>query len=72
MRIVAPIPKNPDSKAKFAKKQTFFCTAILHPLKAKVFKLLLIITFKDSKNLQSLDIGLQEMGAKRRLNKVNK
>ena len=25
MRIVAPIPKNPASKAKFAKKQTIFC-----------------------------------------------
>ena len=28
---VAPIPKNPDSKAKFA-KNNFFCAAILHPL----------------------------------------
>ena len=35
---VAPIPKNPDSKAKFAKKTIFFCAAILHPLKAKHFK----------------------------------
>ena len=32
MRIVAPIPKNPASKAKFAKKQKKNCVAILHPL----------------------------------------
>ena len=32
MRIVAPIQKNPTSKAKFAEKQTFFFEAILHPL----------------------------------------
>ena len=38
MRIVAPIPKNPASKAKFAEKLTFFRTAILHPLRAKVLQ----------------------------------
>ena len=40
MRIVAPIPKNPASKAKFAKKKERKnnCTAILHPLSAKVIK----------------------------------
>ena len=32
MRIVAPIPKNPASKAKFAEKETFYCEVILHPL----------------------------------------
>ena len=30
--------KNPAFKAQFAKKLTFFCAAILHPLWAKVFK----------------------------------
>ena len=30
--------KNPASKAKLIKNQTFFCSSILHPLWAKVFK----------------------------------
>ena len=38
MRIVAPIPKNPASKAKFAKKQTLISAEILHPLWTNVFK----------------------------------
>ena len=33
MRIVAPIQKNPASKAKFTEEEkTFFCAAIVHPL----------------------------------------
>ena len=32
IRIVAPIPKNPASKAKFAEKQTLYRAAIVHPL----------------------------------------
>ena len=76
MRIVAPIRKNPDSRAKFAQKQTFFCAAILDPLLAKVLKSettsFHYFSPKNSKYLKSLDIELREVGAKRRFNRVNK
>ena len=38
MRIVAPIPEDPASSAKFDQKQTHCCLAILYLLWAKVFK----------------------------------
>ena len=60
-------------KILFVKQNSpFFCLAILYPLSAKVFKSettsFHYFSPKDSENLKSLDIGLQEKGAKRRLN----
>ena len=74
MRIVAPIPKNPDSKAKIADKKIKlkknarrFYT--LCKLKKWYLRPLL---FKDSKSLKMLDIRLWKVGAKRRLNGTSK
>ena len=74
MRIVAPISKNPASKAKFVKNLTFFYAAILHPLWAKVFKsetttLSFPQGFRKSKKLGHWTLG---NGAIRRLKEVNK
>ena len=67
--------KNPASKTNFTKKNPFFCSAILHPLWAKVSNLrpLLLITFHQRfQKSKKLDIGLWEARAKRRLNGMNK
>ena len=47
MRIVAPIPKNPASKAKFAKKKTFFArrSYTLYKQKFSYLRPLLFVTF---------------------------
>ena len=58
IRIGPPLAAS-SSQAKFVKNQTFSCGTILHPL-------------WDSEILKSLDIGLREVWAKRRLNGVNK
>ena len=63
------------SKAKFAKKQFFCCTAILHPLLEKLFKsetTFSLLFPKDFESLKILDIQLWEVGAKRRLKRYIK
>ena len=64
------------STSKSAQKPTFFWAATLHPLLVKVFLIwdhfFPLLFPKDSKNLKILDIGLREVGTKRRLNRVNK
>ena len=74
MRIVARIPKK---SGKIRQKSNFFCAAILHPLWAKVAtqiwdRFFPLVFPKDSENLESLDIGLWEVEAKRSFNGVNK
>ena len=58
------------------KKIFFFLRGDLTPFMSKSFTIrdhfLPLLIPKDSENLKSLDIGLQEVGAKRRLNGVNK
>ena len=81
MRIVAPIPKNPASKAKFV-KNIFFCLANFTHFMSKSIQILdhffPLVFPQDSfisfspRNLKSLDIGLWEVGAKICLNGVNK
>ena len=74
MRIVAPIPKNLASKAKFATKKTM--RGDLAPFMSKSFTIwdhfFLLLFPKDSKYLKSLDIWIWEVGAKRPLNGVKK
>ena len=55
--------KNPAKKAKFVKNQTFV---------ARRDHFFPFLFPKDLENLKSLDIGLGEVGAKRRINRVNK
>ena len=63
-------------KAKSAKKKPFFCLTILDHFQTKVFKSdttsLHYFSPKDSESLKILDIRLQEVGAKRRLNGTSK
>ena len=59
------------------KSQTFFCAAILHPLKVKVFfsiwdHFFSLLFPEDSKSLKLLDIQLWEVGAKRLWNGTSK
>ena len=74
MLIVAQIPKNPASKAKFT--QNIFLLGIFTPFTRKSFQIwdhfFPLLFSKDSKNQKSLDIGLWEKGTNRRLNGVNK
>ena len=56
--------KNPASKTKFAKKLTFFAQRF-YTLYEQKFFLIHYFFPKDSVNLKSLDIGLQEVGATR-------
>ena len=76
MRTVAPIQKSPASKAKFAFFIFFFSPSDFSPFMSNSFQVwehfFLFLSHKDSENLKSLDIGLREMGAKRRLNGVKK
>ena len=57
-------------------KKTLLRAANLHPLRAKVFKYQTTsfhyFSPKDSQQSKRLDIGLWEVGGKRRLNRVNK
>ena len=63
-------------KAKSAKKQTFFCAAILDHFQTKMFKSettsFHYFSPKDSESLKILDIRLWEVGAKRHLNVTSK
>ena len=70
MRIVAPIPKKILLlRQNFSKIELFFCAAISN----SNLKPLLFVSFPQGfRHLKSLDIGLREVGAKRRLNGVNK
>ena len=57
--------------------KNFFCRGVFTPFTSKCFfnltPLLSIVFFpKDSENLKSFDIGLQEVGAKRPLSRVGK
>ena len=76
MRIVAPIQKNPASKAKFAEKLTSFFRGDFTPFMSKSFQIwdpfFSLLSSNDSEYLKSLYIGLQEEGAKRLLNGVRK
>ena len=67
MQIVAPVPKNPDSKAKKTFARQFYT---LYTEKFSNMRPLCFITFP--RTFLRLDTGLQEVGAKSRLNKVNK
>ena len=62
-------------KAKSA-KNNFFLRGDFRPLPNKNVQrwdhFFPLLSPKDSENLKSLDIGLQEMGTKKRLNGVNK
>ena len=77
MQIVPPIPKNPASKAKFVKnKKKLFLCGNFTTLRRKFIQIwdhfFPLVFPKDSESLTSLDIGLKKVGAKRRLNGVNK
>ena len=77
MRIVAPIPKHPASKAKFAKINTFFLrgnfTRTLYEQNFQIWDHFFPFLFpKDSEYQKSLDIGLREVGAKKHLNVTSK
>ena len=78
MRIVAPIPKHPASKAKFAKINTFFFlrsnfTRTLYEQNFQIRDHFFPFLFsKDSEYQKSLDIGLWEVGAKKHLNGTSK
>ena len=67
--------KNPASKAKFVKNLTFFVRQFT-PFISKSIQIwdpfFSLVFPKDMENLKSLDIGLREVGAKIRLNEVNK
>ena len=75
MWIVATIPKNPANKTKFVENSTFFARRYytLHEQKHWFWdRFFPLVLPKDLENLKSLDIGLWEVGAQRRLNWVNK
>ena len=62
-----------SSKAKLAKKKLRLFYTLLWSKSLEIWDHFFPLLFpKDSENLKSLDIGLWEVGAKRRLNKVNK
>ena len=67
--------KNPASKAKLI-KNNFFLRCDFTPLMSKSIRIwdrfFALVFPKDSENLKCLDIGLREVGSKRRLNGVNK
>ena len=75
MLIVAQLPKNPASKAKFSKQQTFFawrfCTLYVQKI-SNPRPLLSISLPTDSNNLKCFKIGLWEVGTKRRLKNLLK
>ena len=77
MRIVAQIQKDPTSKAKFVKNNTFFfCSAMLHLLWEKKYsnlRPLLSISFPQGfRKFNKLGHWTWGSGRKRRLNEVNK
>ena len=57
--------------AKFAVKQTFFLRGNFTPFLSKSFQIrdhfFALLFSKDSQNFKSFDIGLEEVGTKRRL-----
>ena len=69
MRIVAPISKNPASKAKFATTKKYFILRIdFTPFMSKSLQIwdhfFPLLFLKNSANLKSLDIALREVEEK--------
>ena len=75
MRMVAPIPEILLVRQNSPKNDLFLCGNFT-PFISKSFQIwdhfFPLLFHKNSKNLKSLDIWLREVGAKKRLNGVNK
>ena len=76
MRIVASIPKTILLKRQNSSKIKLFLRCDFTPFLRKSIQIwdhfFQLVFPNDSENITSLDIGLREVGAKRRLNGVNK